>query len=45
MLSEWRLAEDAHPEVYSPTRVAADAGRAYFVDTSNDRIVVFEVNR
>ena len=45
LLSEWQLADDAHPEVYSPTRVAADARHAYFVDTSNDRIVVLGVNR
>jgi hypothetical protein len=43
LLSRWALTEDAHPEVYSPTRVAADARHAYFVDTSNDRIVVLEV--
>ena len=45
LLSEWQLDDDAHPDVYSPTRVAASAGRAYFVDTSNYRIVVLEVNR
>ena len=45
LLSEWRMTDDAHPEVYSPTRVAAAADRAYFVDTSNDRIVVLEVKK
>ena len=43
LLSRWMLEDDDHPEVYSPTRVAADSRRAYLVDTSNDRIVVLEV--
>ena len=42
-LAEWKLTEDAHPEVHSPTRVATGAGRAYFVDTANDRVVVLEI--
>ncbi len=42
-LAEWKLTEDASPEMYSPSRVATHDGRAYFVDTSNDRIVVLEI--
>ncbi|MBI2890167.1 MAG: hypothetical protein HYY13_05220, partial [Nitrospirae bacterium] len=42
-LAEWKLEMDAHPEMYSPTRVTAADGRAYYADTSNDRIVVLEV--
>ena len=43
-IAQWALADDAHPEVYSPTRVAASKGRAYFIDTSNDRIAVLSVH-
>ena len=45
VLSEWALADDDHPEKYSPTRVATDGRHAYFVDTSNDRIVVLGIHR
>ena len=44
VLAEWKLTDDAHPEMYSPSRVATHEGRAYFVDTSNDRIVVLEIS-
>ena len=44
-LAEWKLTEDAHPEMSSPTRVATVGDRAYFVDTSNNRIVVLEIRR
>ena len=44
VLAEWKVSEDGHPEIYSPTRVATAGNRAYFVDTSNDRIAVLEVN-
>ncbi len=44
VLAEWKLTEDEHPESYSPVRAATDGSRAYFVDTSNDRIAVLEVN-
>ena len=43
-LSEWKITENANPEMYSPTRVSTAAGRAYFIDTSNDRIVVLETS-
>ncbi len=42
-VSEWKLTDDSNPKVYSPTRVAASGDRIYFVDTSNDRILVLEV--
>lgn len=43
-LTAWKLVEDRHPEIYSPTRVATAGGQAYYVDTSNDRIVVLETH-
>ena len=42
-LATWKIIEDARPEMYSPTRVATDGRLAYFVDTSNHRIVVLEI--
>lgn len=41
--TEWKLSPDAHPETYSPTRAAVRGKRVYYVDTSNDRVVVLEV--
>ena len=43
-LAAWKLREDVQPEMYSPSRVATAGGRAYFVDTSNDRIVVLKIS-
>ena len=43
-LATWKLTENGQPEMYSPSRVATAADRAYFVDTSNDRIVVLKIS-
>ncbi|PIP82616.1 MAG: 6-bladed beta-propeller [Elusimicrobia bacterium CG_4_9_14_3_um_filter_62_55] len=42
--SEWKPAGDKHPDVYSPTRIAAGPEeRVFAVDTANDRILVLSL--
>ncbi len=43
-LAAWKLVVYTQPNMYSPSRVATAAGQAYFVDTSNDRIVVLKIS-
>jgi len=38
--AEWKLSPDAHPETYSPTRAAVWGKQVWYVDTSNDQVVV-----
>lgn len=40
VLAQWGLTDDRNPEIHSPVRVAARAGRVYVADAANDRIVV-----
>ena len=43
---QWILSDDRHPNVYSPTRVAAAPdGEILVVDTSNNRILVLHLGK
>lgn len=44
LIGQWKLTDDSHPTVYSPTRVAVGSdGRIFAVDTSNDRIIILKL--